>query len=25
MTFQEEFVFLLKKPGVEFDERYMWK
>jgi hypothetical protein len=25
MTFQEEFVSLLKKHGVEFDERYMWK
>jgi putative transposase len=25
MTFQEEFRMLLKKHGVEFDERYLWK
>ena len=25
MTFEEEFVLLLKKHGVEFDERYIWK
>jgi REP element-mobilizing transposase RayT len=24
MTFQEEFVTLLKKHGVEYDERYLW-
>jgi putative transposase len=24
MTFQEEFVALLKKHGVEYDERYIW-
>jgi len=23
-TFQEEFVMLLKKHGIEFDERYLW-
>ena len=25
MTFQEEFLALLKKHGVEYDERYLWK
>ncbi|HET7626295.1 MAG TPA: IS200/IS605 family transposase [Verrucomicrobiae bacterium] len=25
MTFQEEFLMLLKKHGVEYDERYLWK
>jgi hypothetical protein len=25
MTFEEEFVSLSKKHGMEFDERYMWK
>src|SRR5215469_7062489 len=25
MTFQEEFRMLLKKHGVEYDERYLWK
>jgi putative transposase len=25
MTFQEEFVELLKKHGIEFDERYIWE
>lgn len=24
-TFQEEFLMLLKKHGVEYDERYLWK
>ncbi len=24
MTFQEEFVALLKKHGIEYDERYLW-
>jgi len=24
MTFQEEFRALLKKQGIEFDERYVW-
>ena len=24
MTFQEEFRALLKKHGIEFDERYAW-
>ena len=24
MTFQEEFLALLKKHGVEYDERYIW-
>jgi len=24
MTFQEEFVSLLKKHGIEYDERYLW-
>jgi len=24
MTFQEEFEMLLKKHGVEYDERYLW-
>jgi REP element-mobilizing transposase RayT len=24
MTFQEEFVSLLKKHGIEYDERYIW-
>jgi hypothetical protein len=25
LTFQEEFLALLKKHGVEFDERYLWQ
>ena len=25
MTFQEEFVALLKKHGIEYDERYIWE
>jgi putative transposase len=25
MTFQEEFLMLLKKHGVEYDARYLWK
>ena len=25
LTFQEEFLMLLKKHGVEYDERYLWK
>ncbi|MBI5869048.1 MAG: IS200/IS605 family transposase [candidate division Zixibacteria bacterium] len=25
MTFAEEFVLFLKKHGVEYDERYLWK
>jgi putative transposase len=25
MTFQEEFVALLRKHGVTFDERFLWK
>jgi len=25
ISFQEEFVLLLKKHGVEFDDRYMWQ
>jgi len=25
MTFEEEFVLLFKKHGVEFDERYLWR
>ena len=25
MSFQEEFVLLLRKQGVEFDERYLWR
>ena len=25
ISFQEEFLVLLKKHGVEFDERYMWR
>jgi REP element-mobilizing transposase RayT len=25
MTFQEEFLALLNKHGVEYDERYLWK
>ena len=24
-TFKEEFVALLKKHGIEFDERYLWE
>jgi len=24
MTFQEEFIILLKKHGIEYDERYLW-
>jgi hypothetical protein len=24
MTFQEEFLSLLKKHRIEFDERYLW-
>jgi hypothetical protein len=24
MTFQEEYIRLLKKHGVEYDERYLW-
>ena len=24
MTFQEEFLLLLKKHGIEYDERYIW-
>ena len=24
MTFQEEFIVLLKKHRVEYDERYLW-
>ena len=24
MTFQEEFIVLLKKHGIEYDERYIW-
>lgn len=24
MTFQEEFILLLKKHGIEYDERYIW-
>ena len=24
MTFQEEFLALLKKHRIEFDERYLW-
>ena len=24
MTFQEEFIQLLKKHGIEYDERYLW-
>jgi putative transposase len=24
MTFQEEFLILLKKHGIEYDERYIW-
>jgi len=25
MTFQEELIALLKKHGIEYDERYIWK
>jgi REP element-mobilizing transposase RayT len=25
MTFQEEFVALLKRHGIEYDERYLWE
>ena len=25
ITFQEEFLMLLKRHGVEYDERYLWK
>jgi putative transposase len=25
LTFQEEFVSLLKKHGIEYDERYLWE
>jgi hypothetical protein len=25
MTFQEEFLALLKRHRIEFDERYLWK
>jgi REP element-mobilizing transposase RayT len=25
LTFQEEFLMLLKKHGIEYDERYLWK
>jgi putative transposase len=25
VTFEEEFLMLLKKHGVEFDERYLWE
>ena len=25
LTFQEEFLRLLKKHGIEYDERYLWK
>ena len=25
MTFQEEFLALLKKPGIAYDERYLWE
>jgi hypothetical protein len=25
MTFKEEFVAMLKKHGLEYDEKYMWK
>jgi putative transposase len=25
MSFQEEFTALLKRHGIEFDERYLWK
>ena len=25
MTFQEEFLALLKKHGIEYDERYLWE
>jgi hypothetical protein len=24
MTFQEEFLLLLRKHGIEYDERYLW-
>ena len=25
MTFEEEFIALLRKHGITFDERYLWK
>jgi hypothetical protein len=25
MTFQEEFIVLLKKHKIEYDERYLWE
>jgi len=25
MTFQEEFIALLKRSGIQYDERYIWK
>jgi hypothetical protein len=25
MSFEEEFVSLLQKQGIEFDEQYLWK
>ena len=25
MTFQEEFLALLKKHGITYDERYLWE
>jgi REP element-mobilizing transposase RayT len=25
LTFQEEYLMLLKKHGIEYDERYLWK
>ena len=25
MTFEEEFIALLRKHGIAFDERYLWK
>jgi len=25
MTFQQEFLMLLKKHRIEYDERYIWK
>jgi hypothetical protein len=25
MTFQEEFIALLKKHRIEYDERYLWE
>jgi len=25
MTFEEEFIALMRKHGITFDERYLWK